>query len=71
MGILESGSASEDRLEFLRLCEENLTVKPIVAEKDCVRVGKIKPRRLLVRLASEDVAAAVLRDAPSLKSSDS
>lgn len=70
-GLPETNSASEDRIEFLRLCEENLNIKPLVAESDCVRIGKNKPRRLLVRLRSEDTAVAVLRDSPSLRLSHS
>jgi hypothetical protein len=70
-GLPES-QTSDDRSEFLRLCEENLTIKPMVAINGCIRIGKQLPnvpRRLLVRLSSEEAAAAVLKDAPKLRSS--
>lgn len=70
-GLPES-QTSDDRSEFLRMCEENLTIKPMVATNGCVRIGKQSPnvpRRLLVRLSSEEAAAAVLKDAPKLRSS--
>lgn len=61
---------NRDRDEFLRLCEDHLSLKPWVAENSCVRVGTSEPRKLLVRLASEEAATAVLRAAPSLRNSD-
>jgi hypothetical protein len=70
-GLPESDT-HDDRTEFLRLCEDHLSVKPSVAENACVRIGKQLPnvpRRLLVRLGSEDTADAVLRDARKLRSS--
>jgi hypothetical protein len=60
----------DDRLSFLNLCEANLSVKLLVADRDCIRVGKKasnKPRLLLVRLRSEDTAAAILHAAPFLR----
>lgn len=70
-GLPESDT-HDDRTEFLRLCEGHLSVKPSVAENACMRIGKQLPnvpRRLLVRLGSEDTADAVLRDARKLRSS--
>ena len=72
-GLPESDT-HDDRSEFLRLCEENLTVKPIVSDNACIRIGKQLPnvpRRLLVRLSSEDVAVAVLKDAHRLRATAS
>ena len=63
-----------DRSQFLTLCEEQLPMKPAVTEKDCIRLGKKlsdRPRRLLVKLNSEETATGLLRAAPMLrKSSD-
>lgn len=70
-GLPETGNTNDDRMAFLKLCEENLTVKPLVPDNACIRIGKSQPRRLLVRLRSEDTATAVLRDAPSLRLSQS
>jgi hypothetical protein len=63
--VIVSGQAecSDDRSSFLNLCEACLSVKPLVPDRDCIRVGKKasnKPRLLLVRLRSEDTAAAIL-----------
>jgi predicted metal-binding protein len=69
---LPERSDGDDKSAFLSLCEEQLPMKPMVAEKDCIRLGKKfpdKPRRLLVRLDSEDTAANLLRAAPMLRNS--
>ena len=63
---------SDDRTEFLRMCEENLTIEPTIATNGCIRIGKQLPnvpRRILARLNSEETAATVLKDAPKLRSS--
>jgi hypothetical protein len=70
-GIPE-GDVSSDRQQFLLLCEDNLQMKPLVADNDCIRIGKKvpdKPRRLLVRLRSDETASALLRSAPLLRKS--
>ena len=62
----------DDRALFVALCEEQLPVKPAVADKDCIRVGKKlqdRPRRLLVKLNSERAATSLLRAAPMLRNS--
>jgi hypothetical protein len=62
----------DDKSAFLSLCEEQLPMKPVVAEKDCIRLGKkspSKPRRLLVKLDSEETAVNLLRAAPMLRNS--
>jgi hypothetical protein len=73
--IIVSGlpeTQADDRSEFMKFCESNLPIKPLVAENSCVRIGtKLpnKPRRLLVRLGSEEVASSMLRSAPLLRKS--
>jgi hypothetical protein len=62
-----------DRSEFLHLCEEYLSLKPIVADNCCKRIGQAqtgRPRKLLIRLGSEESAAAVLKSARRLRDSD-
>jgi len=64
----------QDRSDCLHLCDEHLTVKPHITESGCVRIGKVtpnKPRRLLVRLNTEEAAEALLRDVPKLCLSNS
>ena len=66
-GLVESG---HDRASFLDLCQNYLSVKPVVKDGGCVRIGKQqvgKPRRLLVKLQSEETAAVILRDARRLR----
>jgi len=63
-GLPES-QPSYDRSNFLCLCEENLSLKPLVTESNLPNI----PRRLLVRLTSDEAAAAVLKDVPKLRSS--
>lgn len=70
-GFPESNTR-DDRSEFIRMCEENFTIKPAISDNACTRIGKQLPhvpRRLLVRLNSEDTTAAVLKDAHRLRSS--
>jgi len=72
-GLPESQLTS-DRDQFLALCESHLTTKPLVGESDCWRLRKIdstrtSPRRLLVRLRSEDTASDLLRSARMLRQS--
>ena len=61
---------------FLRYYTEYsvMTTKPLVGESDCWRLGKIdstrtSPRRLLVRLRSEETASDLLRSARMLRQS--
>jgi len=70
----KTGDSNNDRQEFLRLGglgEENLNIKPLVTEHDCVRIGNSQPRKLLVRLHSNATATAVRQNAASLKPSQS
>jgi hypothetical protein len=65
-GMIEN-DRYDDRLSFLQLCETWLTFKPALAEGSCVRLGQLQPghpRRLLVRTGSEEIAAALIHDAP-------
>lgn len=62
--------SSNDRQSFLDLCEYNLSIKPIVSEGDCHRLGTVRPDRprlLLVKLRTEDAASEVLRAARQLR----
>jgi len=55
----------QDRSDFLHFCEEHLIMKPHITENGCVRIGKAmpnKPRRLLVRLNTEEAAEALLQE---------
>jgi len=57
-----------DQNTFTRFCEENLTVKPAVSHKGCMRLGQqdgVRPRRLLVHLTSDEAASQVLQAAKS------
>jgi len=68
----EAVSGTPDRVTFLNFCENFLPFKPSLAPGDnsCIRIGKTQadqPRRLLVKFNSEDVATAVLKEAPSLR----
>ena len=62
-------SQQDDRLTFLSLCEDNLTIKPFVAENGCRCIGTSNPRKLLVRLRTEDATTELLRAAPKLRQS--
>lgn len=66
------GTGISDRITFLNFCENFLPFKPSLAPGDssCTRIGKTRadqPRRLLVKFNSEDVATAILKEAPSLR----
>jgi len=61
----------EDAKTFAKICEEHLCCKPLILK--CVRLGKQlpdKPRRLLVHLRSENVAAELLTAARHLRNAD-
>jgi len=73
-GIVERSSDAEsnDKEAFEELCERHLLLKPqFAAGNCCVRIGKQqqdgRPRRLLVKLQTEETAAALLEVAPSLR----
>lgn len=62
-----------DHQVFISLCEKYLSIKPLVAERDCIRIGSKRsdrPRLLLVRLRSEQSASAVLKAARRLRHCD-
>jgi len=62
----------DDRPLFLAFCEQQLPVKPAVTEQGCIRLGKKspgRPRRLLVKLNSEEATASLQRAAPMLRHS--
>jgi len=67
----ESETDVSDRTTFEEFAAAFLPFKPALAVgRNCVRLGKpsfFRPRRLLVRLESEEAAAALLKDAPGLR----
>jgi hypothetical protein len=65
--------AVDDVTAFNHLCEDNLPVKPVVAAGGCLRIGRKNgdgPRRLLVRLTSDDAASEILKTARVLRRSN-
>jgi hypothetical protein len=70
---LPEDSTLDDRLAFRQLCEYNLPVLPAIADNGCLRLGKPstdgRPRRLLVRLMSDNAASELLQAAPLLRRS--
>ena len=70
---LPEDAARSDRAEFLLLCEQYLSIKPLIADNSCKRIGQMqgdRPRKLLVRLGSEETATAILQAARHLRNSD-
>lgn len=68
----EAETGVEDVATFLETCAAYLPVKPRLADGNncCTRIGKSssgRPRRLLVRLHSEEAANDLLQAAPSLR----
>jgi len=62
-----------DCVAFVQFCEENLSVKPVLARSGCVRLGKfdgVRPRRLLVHLTSETSVTSILAASKALRWSD-
>ena len=60
----------QDCEAFTKFCEENLTVKPPLARKGCIRIGKRdkeRPRKLLVHLTSEASAASLIAASKNLQ----
>ena len=52
----ENGGTEEDAIMFTMFCEENLSIKPVIADTGCQRLGKHtdqRPRKLLIYLMSE------------------
>jgi len=69
-GLPENGLV-DDQVVFTELCSIDLSIKPSIAS--CSRIGTAvtgRPRRLLVRLGSEETASALLRAAPELRQSE-
>jgi len=65
-----SANKEADKDTLIKLCEENLSVKPALAHKGCVHLGKAdgtRPRRLLVHLTSEVSAANLLAASEPLR----
>jgi len=61
----------DDQTAFHQLCTNDLSITPAVVS--CTRLGVEttgRPRRLLVKLRSEESAAALLRVAPALRQSE-
>ena len=53
----------EDAIMFTKFCEENLSVKSVLARRGCRRLGKHtdqRPRKLLIHLTSETSATSLL-----------
>jgi len=70
----EAASGRSDLETFEEFCEFHLPYKPSLAggNNNCRRIGKSvngKPRRLLVKLSSDEAAATLLDVAPSLRHS--
>lgn len=60
-------------IAFVKCCEENLSVRPVIARSGCVRLGKsdgARPRRLLVHLTSESSVTSTLAASKALRQSD-
>jgi len=62
VSVDDSTSDNEaDHEAFIKLCEENLSVKSALTRRGCIRLGKIdgaRPRRLLVHLTSANILSA-------------
>ena len=70
----ETETEVSDQTTFEEFAAAFLPFKPELATgRSCIRLGKaspFRPRRLLVRLESEEAAVALLRDAPGLRRVD-
>jgi len=67
------GDTDHDEQLFLKLCEDHLPVKPLPVRHSARRLGMKtddRPRRLLIKLQSEDSVKAVISAAKSLHHSD-
>ena len=70
-GLAPSDFASDDTL-FTVLCEENLSIKPLILRDRCRRLGRIIEGRiqpLLITLASTESVPDVLRSAKEVRKS--
>ena len=70
-GLAPSEFASDDTL-FTVLCEENLSIKPLIVRDRCRRLGRVIEGRiqpLLITLASAESVPDVLRSAKELRKS--
>lgn len=73
-GLQETTSTSDERI-FQVLCENHLGIKPRIEPNGCRRLGSTttnssKPRRLLIRLGSEQAASDLMLAARDLRNSD-
>jgi hypothetical protein len=72
-GLPEGDNRASNEQEcatFTQFCEENLSVKPPLAQRGCIRIGERvngRPRKLLVHLTSEQSAASLLSASKSLQ----
>jgi len=69
-GLPETGDAESDHKQFTDFCTEHLLLKPCVT--GCFRLGREmsdRPRRLLVKLRTEQSVDELLRDARKLRTS--
>jgi len=69
-GLPETGDAESDRNQFADFCSEHLSTKPCIT--GCFRLGREmndRPRRLLVKLRTEQSVVELLRDARKLQTS--
>jgi predicted metal-binding protein len=75
--VVVSGVAPVDGISdvdlFIRICENNLTVKPFVVRNKCRRLGRPQPGKiqpLLIRLNNPDAATDLLKAAKQLRRSE-
>ena len=72
-GLPEASSGKSDRKAFDEFCEYFMPFKPVLTNDNCCkRIGKQqngKPRRLLVKLSSEEMAVSLLEAARGLRHS--
>ena len=69
-GLPETNDVDSDRELFVNFCSEHLYIKPHVS--GCVRLGENinnQPRRLLIKLTTEQSAEELLKDARKLRNS--
>ena len=72
-GLPNSESVDDDCSLFLKICEENVSVKPVIVRDRCRRLGKPsgdKPRPFLVVFHNEQAVADILYVARDLRISD-
>ena len=67
---IATSSPTDDCDTFTKFCEEHLCVKPALSHRGCRRLGKRtdqRPRRLLVRLTSENSVTSLLAASRALR----